>query len=363
MPGIVTHNRIFKESILFLKKKEKRNFLLNSINALFENPSHMTAGLFGTIGPNIFDYIPFQSGNRIYGSDISFFIHNGGLDKLLQHMIDTLYNYGDKNNEWASTQRAYIYGFISHIVADSIFHPFIFYYSGFPAHYTKKEIHFFREQNLIFQYNLDNYFQFHDDKLGDFTFSIDEMLPVSNRGIIYGIDRSIKSLIMDSMKETYPEIHKKLLIYDLTKYFRATRMGASYIDWIPRFIKITYSLKRNANRRMGNIFRYLLRNGIIYSDFIVRYPINKRYNKQILNLQRQRWDHPAGKPGLHYESIQNLMLQSCEKTVELWEKIESSLYGEENLSIFDDLAINAYTGDAELSYHDMKIKEPVRLTL
>ena len=35
----------------------------------------------------------------------------------------------------------------------------------------------------------------------------------------------------------------------------------------------------------------------------------------------------------HYESVHNLIGISCEKTIELWEKIESSLYTKEDHSV------------------------------
>ena len=89
MPGIVTHNRILKESILNLSKREKKSYLLKSIETLFNTPRHLTAGLFGSLGPNIFDYIPARNKHNYYGNDISFFIHNGGADKLLHAMIKT----------------------------------------------------------------------------------------------------------------------------------------------------------------------------------------------------------------------------------------------------------------------------------
>src|SRR5208337_2563253 len=108
-----------------LSKKEKKSHLFKSIEALFTTPVHMSAGLFGAIGPNIFDYIPKRSGQDLYGSEISFFIHNGGSERLIQSMIKKIYSYRDKNNEWTAVQRAYLYGFISHIIADAIFHPFV----------------------------------------------------------------------------------------------------------------------------------------------------------------------------------------------------------------------------------------------
>lgn len=363
MPGLVTHSRLLKESIILLSKKEKKTYLLRSIETLFSTPMHLTAGLFGSIGPNIFDYIPLRTKRNYYGNEISFFIHNGGSDKLVQSMIKKIYSYPDKNNEWSSIQRAYLYGFISHIVTDSMFHPFIFYYSGFPDNYIKKEIYNFREQNLLFQYHLDNFFQYHDEKAGDFNFNIDEMLPVKKMRFLYKIDNSIKTFIHESLHNSYPMLFEKIILLNGKKSKTDIDIPLSYLDIVPYLIKFSYWLKRNNNRRLINIMRNIRLNKIFFSDFIIPYPLNKKYNKNILNTHRERWDNPVGKPGLHYESIQNLLVNSCEKTIELWEKIESCIFMSENSSVFDDLSINAYTGDNKLTYHDMKIKRPIRLNI
>jgi hypothetical protein len=362
MPGIVTHNRMLKESLQSLSKREKKSYLLNSIETLFHTPQHMAAGLFGSIGPNIFDYIPVASKRNYYGSDISFYIHNGGADKLLQVMIKTIYGYHDKNTEWAALQRAYLYGFISHIVSDSIFHPFVFYYSGFPDTYTRKEIIFFREQNLLFQYHLDNYFQYHAEKASSFTFNVNDMLPLNTDRKVGRLDRPIISLLLNSLNQVYPEIYRKLNILNLDSSNPDDPYPFNYVDLVPFFFKLSNRLKRNNNKRMANFFNFLRRNNLVYSDFIIRYPMHKKFNKNILNLHRERWENPSGKPGLHYESVQNLMTASCDKTIELWEKIESSLYTKENVSVLECLNFNAYTGDTKLTYHDMKIKRPIRLS-
>jgi hypothetical protein len=362
MPGIVTHSRVLKESILLLSKKDKKSYLLRSIQSLFNTTHNFNAGLFGAIGPNIFDYIPKRNIENYYGNETSFFFHNGGAGKLLKSMIEKLYAYQDKNNEWAAAQRAYVYGFISHIITDSVFHPFIFYYSGFPNTYTQKEIYFYREQNLLFQYNLDNFIQYHAEKANEFSFNLDEMLPVKKRRLISRLDPAVTTCILDSVKQAYPEIYQKLLLQHPKKSESESPAPLSYVDIMPYLIRTAYKIKRSNNRRLANFFIDLLRKNILYSDFIVSYPLNRRFNKNTLNLHRERWEHPAGKPGLHYESIYNLLMTSCEKTVAVWEKIESSLYGKINTSVLDDLHVNAYTGDPKLTYHDMKIKRPIRLS-
>lgn len=360
MPGIVTHSRVLKESITLLSKREKKSYLLRSLQALFATQENVTAGLFGSIGPNIFDYIPKPDKHRRYGSPLSFFLHDGGINKLLTTMIKTILDYPDKNTEWAALQRSYLYGMISHIVTDSIFHPFVLYYSGFPSGTSAKEINYFREQNLLFQYNIDNFFQYHDEHSKEYPFRLDEMLPVRNRLTMPLLKSSIKTYVLDSVKNSYPDIYQSILIVHRDR--PGSGAPLCYIDLVPFLIKTAYRLKKSDNTRIADFFRFLRRNNLLYSDFIVRYPMNKRYNKNILNLHRERWEHPAGKPGLHYESIHNLLSLSCEKSIELWEKIESSIYTKGTVNVNDFITFNAFTGDVKLKYENLKIKNPVRLS-
>lgn len=362
MPGIVTHSRVLRESISCLSKREKKSYLHRSIETLFHTPDNITAALFGAIGPNIFDYIPNFKKNSPYGNGISFFLHDGGINKLLHAMIMRINSYTDKNNEWAATQRSFLYGFISHIITDSVFNPYIYYYSGFPKGSTSIEYNFFREQNLLFKYNIDNYFQYHEEKNKDFPFQLVQMLPVRKKLSLQILNNSIKTFLLDSIKSTYPDIYQKIVFFE-KKHDDLKNTGViSSLDILPYCIRTVYRLKRSNNPRLADFFRYLRRNNIIYSDFLIRYPMNRRYNKNILNLHRERWENPAGKIGLHYESIPNLLNLACDKTIESWEKIESSLYSKEKQNLDDYFCYNAFTGDSKLRYKDLKIKNPIRLT-
>ncbi|HNW28475.1 MAG TPA: zinc dependent phospholipase C family protein [Spirochaetota bacterium] len=362
MPGIVTHSRVLKEVISSLSKREKRSYLHRSIEALFHTPENYTAGFFGALGPNIFDFMPKRSNAGIENNDISFFLHNGGFQKLLHAMISKIETYPDKNTEWAALQRAYLYGFISHIITDAVFHPYIFYYSGFPNSNTKKEINFYREQNLLFEYNIDNFLQYHDERSKEFPFKLDDMFPMRKKFNIKMMDTSVKEFLLDSLKKAYPSIYQSMLLYKSKKTGPENRLPFSYLDFLPYCISFAYRLKRSNNIRLADFFRFLRRKNILYSDLIIRYPMNKRFNKNILNLHRERWDHPAGKIGLHYESVPSLLTASCEKTIESWEKIESTLYSGVKLNLNEYLCINAFTGDPKLGYKDLKIKHPIRLT-
>ena len=264
MPGIITHNKIFKDSIKLLSTRKKKSYLLKSISSLFNSEEFITAGLFGSIGPNIFDYIPKRNKNNYYGNEISFFLHNGGVDSLIKEFIEKIYSLPDKNNEWSAIQRAYLYGFISHMVSDSIIHPFVFYFSGFPETYDKKRIYYYRKQNLLFQYNIDNYYQYHDENSKQLDFSLQKMLPVKKKNKFDRINPSIKSFILSSFHKAHPDIFKKIIFYTGKNEDNYYTNSLSYLDLIPYFMKMSYKVKRVDNKKIKKYINNFNRKNIFF---------------------------------------------------------------------------------------------------
>lgn len=83
----------------------------------------------------------------------------------------------------------------------------------------------------------------------------------------------------------------------------------------------------------------------------------------MLNHHRARWVHPAGIPGIRYDSIEDI-LRTCTMHIgDIWEEIEGMIYGtrENYESVLKQIRINAFTGDDQASYSSLKIKEPIRL--
>jgi len=356
MPGIITHNKVFAESIKLLSKRKHPTYLLRSIASLFNSVPHYRSGLFGAIGPDIFDYIP--PGKSDAGNRLSFMIHDGGAFDLIKGMRDTIFSYRDKNNEWASTQRAYLYGFISHIIADSFFHPFVFYWSGFPDSNIKEEKNFFREQNLLFQYNLDNYYFFYEKNSDQFNFSLNEMLPLKGKGLKKKIDPAIKSLILQQIFELYPSESKKIIHRGKSE---SPFVKFGYFDMIPFSIKAVYRLKRTENRKIITVMEKIKGKNLFFSDLLIRYPEKRKYNDHVLNFHKESWHYPAEKPGFYYDSVDDIMQKTCEKIVDMWEIIESSLYSNKKTDMIEDLNINSYTGEKGKGYYDMKLKSPVKM--
>ncbi|MFC1670688.1 zinc dependent phospholipase C family protein [Spirochaetota bacterium] len=360
MPGLITHFKVLKESAKYLSNRKKKTYLLRSIESLFSTEEHWKAAQFGSIGPNIFDYNLKKNKKSNYGNEISFFLHDGGSTDIISWMLNKVSKYEDLNNEWASIQRAYLYGYISHIICDSFLNPYIFYWSGFPDTYKRDEINHYRKQNLLFKYNMDNYF-FYSDETNDLSFDINKFIPLTASKWGPVINPSVKSLILESINDVYPEIYKKIIWRKSKNEDKKFQDSFGIIDLVPQLIKFSYWVKRKKSKNFVNFINKMKNINFLFSDFIIQYPPQKKINRHVLNFHKERWQYPASRTGFQYESIDNIMEHICEKNVEIWEKIESLLYENKKINVVNDIDINAYTGVKGVQYHDMKLKNPVRL--
>ncbi|MFH0976089.1 MAG: zinc dependent phospholipase C family protein [Spirochaetota bacterium] len=364
MPGIITHSRVFYESINFLKKEKHSNIYSKSIEILFKSKNFKKAGLFGALGPNIFAYLPFKKNNYISGSEISYELHSNQNEKLLKSMLFTLISYKDQNNEWASNQRAYLYGLISHLISDSFFNPYIYYWSGFTTSGNKAEQKYFREQHLLLENNLDVFFSQPFD--GDYNknpydFNLDDMLPEWEKYGLQQVEHPIKTFLLNSIKEAHPETYNKLIII---KQKDNEILPAIFImNLIPIFIKFSFKIKNSRNPQLIKIINYIKKKKLFYSDYLIKYPPSGKLNTHVLNLHKERWFHPTGSSGLHYESVKDLLFISCERIADIWKKIEEILFSKsgDTSKIENELKINAITGVFEKDFNSMNLQNPIHL--
>jgi hypothetical protein len=322
-------------------------------------PTHLKAAMFGAIGPDIFDSLPgFRDRNNIPG--LSFKLHNNELQLFLRTMLTNVFNSSDRINEWQSQQRAYLYGYVSHIISDSLINPFVFYFSGYKGRADDaKAARFYRERFLLFQYTVDAYYRYHHDDSANFNFRMDDMLPCNGR-VIPRLAGSVSALILGAFQESYPDIYSKLKFQKMNN-LRNDR-PLSIFDFSPFFINALYKLKMSGNRRLIRAVSEARRKNFLTSDIFVMYPRRGYINRNILNLHRGKWQNPAGVPGFRYDSINNLVALACEKTVDLWTRLESCHFsGALPEKIMEDCLLNAYTGSREKSFSDMAIRHPARI--
>ncbi len=364
MPGIITHSRLFRESLSSLSRAKDASPFSKSIEALYSVPERLRAGFFGSIGPDIFDYLPVAR-RDFFGTSLSMQLHSPRLSESLGALLSRTLLVGDFNNEWSSTRRAYVYGYVAHLIADAVFHPFVYYWAGFPDNGSRSEIYRYREQLLLFQYNMDLFFQYHYNSRV-FEFSTEEFLPLRRgRGGMRILDYRIKSLLLETLAEACPAELSGLLWTARNPLHTDGTWKSGPIDLIPSILRHSYRIKRSDSRALRKLMDRLRIRRRFFPDYVTRYPEPRRMNRHALNLHRERWFHPLGSPGLHYESVEDLFKTARDRTVAVWERMESMLYrGVTDVSsLVAELSVDSYTGEAGSRPLQMKIKKPLHLHL
>lgn len=363
MPGIIAHSKIFFDSLNQIKKNSDHSPFCRSLEVLFSSEKFLRAGLFGSLGPDIFDYTLIKKNRGFFGSDMTSLLHSALLEKSISFMIKRIVNCADFNNEWAAVQRAYLYGYVSHIITDAVFHPFVFYWAGFPDRVQKEEVYYYREQYLLFEYNMDLFFAYlHENRT--YNFDINHILPMNkNKSRIRVLEPAIVHLLLETIDNIIPQALPKFFWKRNAKSSSDNYSGFGIIDIMPHLIKFNYSLKRNSSENLNRFLNIVKQWRIFFPDLTVRYPEPKKINRHVLNLHRERWVYPAGKTGIHYESVEDLYKIAREKIAQLLEKMESLLYSENKDTdrIIREVLIDAYTGETGKGPGDLKIKNPVRI--
>ncbi len=362
MPGIVTHHRIMHEMIEFLPKKKYRNFLTRMLIVRFSDPRFRNAALFGTTGPDIFDYIPCNRENVFKGSRISFLLHGRGGRDVVTVMARSLKDNNNRETSLYNLQRAYLYGYLAHVVSDAFFHPYVYYWAGFPSNGNNSEKRFYREQYLLHQYNIDQYFEYYYET-DNYLFRLEDLLPPVSGAEKEEMMRSAKALLLGAIKEIYPVQYKKLIWKMGSEDKNPVADSRGVMDIVPGAMRTVYRLKQSRRPWIVKLLKNIRRNLPWYSDFIVQYPDPRRVNKHLLNLHRERWFYPAGDGGLHHESVEDLLKKCRDGVIEYLERLEHYLMPdvkESFASIVGEIP-DGYTGNPESSFEDMKQMNPHRI--
>ncbi|MBP7602542.1 MAG: hypothetical protein KBA15_01330 [Spirochaetes bacterium] len=362
MPGIITHSRLFHESLSSLHRTKDPSPYSRSIQALFAPPERRRAGFFGALGPDVFDYLPL-SRRDFFGTELTMRLHSPLLAESLSSLLGRTLVVQDFNNEWAATGRAYSYGYVAHLIGDAVFHPFVYYWAGFPDNGSRSEIYRYREQVLLFQYNMDLFFQYHYNNQA-FEYSLEDSLPVRRiRGGLRVLDTRIKNLIIEMIADSCPAELSRLIRNSRSPRNENGEWRSGLIDLLPYLIAGAYGIKRTGSATVRKLMDRMRIRRRFFPDYVTRYPDPRRMNRHALNLHRERWFHPLGSPGLHYESVEDLFKIARDRTVAAWERMESILYtGQADIpAIIAEFIPDPYTGESGSGPAGLKIKKPLRM--
>lgn len=361
MPGIYTHNFIFRRVVENVFKNRSRSHMMRSLEILFSDKEHMRAGLFGSIGPDIFDFMSVYSRGEIYGNDIAFNLHDSECVSFLESMAGAVIAQKDSRNEWSSIQRAYLLGYLSHLAADAAIHPFTFYFSGFPSSLSNMERTHYRIANLKFHYNIDNYYLYKSELSAAYNMTIDEMLPVLKNGSKGSIWPQVKVLLLGSLKSSNPKLFARFFPPLVDSVIDGDIGRVKQLDRIPANIRFCYRMRRTTGERMMKVLDRMCEKPLTYSDFFVRYPAYRAVDFDALNIHQARWQYPANQRGFRYESVPLLVKVLVEQVTDIWEKFEESVLKREQPEKGAIFPLNAYTGEKDALYGDMKIKDIIKL--
>jgi hypothetical protein len=361
MPGIYTHNFIFRRVVENVFKNRNRSHIMRSLEIFFSDKEHVRAGLFGAIGPDIFDFMNVYNRGGIYGNDIAFKLHDSECVSFLDSMAGRVMAQKDSRNEWSSIQRAYLLGYLSHLAADAAIHPFTFYFSGFPSSTSNRERIHYRIANLKFHYNIDNYYLYKSELSAAYNMTIDEMLPVWNTRSKGSVWPQVKVLLLGSLKSSSPGLFARFFPALVDSAIDGDIARVKQLDRIPANIRLCYRMRRTSGERMMKVLDRMCEQPLTYSDFFVRYPAHRAVDFDALNIHQARWQYPATQRGFRYESVPLLIKALVEQITDIWERFEESVFRGEQPAKGTIFALNAYTGEKDALYRDMKIKDVIKL--
>ncbi|MCX8123849.1 MAG: hypothetical protein N3F66_06755 [Spirochaetes bacterium] len=349
MPGLITHQRIFIESVKSLKKQKYPNYATHILDIQFSNHLFTSSSLAGLLVPNLFDYIPGKR-DLFFGNLIKHLLHSDDGLFIIHNMFNTiLHHVSYEPNEWLYYQKGFFYGYISHWVVDALFHPFVFYWSGFPT-FKDHRTALYRNQHLLFEYTVDQYMAYYFNS-DPFDYNLAAMIPIKG-SLQYS---AIKDLIAGAIAHVNPSLKINHPLFPYMPY--------DIFDIALKCVPLVYLIKKTRNPQLIRILRFFEKK--VYSDFLVRYPDGRRINRHILNLHRERWFIPTGEPGLHYESVDDLFKIARDKTVQIWKQLEEMFTQRTEITAQQLRSVleyaNAYTGKEGFSLDKMTLQNPIRL--
>ncbi len=360
MPGIYTHNIIFRKTLKLAGNNVKKGMLYKSIESFFGSEQYLRAGLFGSLGPDIFDYLNPIWGRRSFGSEVSFYLHDEAHASVPQRMVEILYEGNDPRGVWSSLQKAYLMGYVSHLIGSALINPYVFFKSGIPGKGRGLTGAINREKFLLFHYNIDNYFIYKDEETSKWKLKVEDMFCLT-RGKKPVLPDAIKAIILKSLKLDNEELFNSKFKKFSEREIDGTLGGVATLERVHERIKFVDNLKRSGDTISFKTLSKLEALGLMRTDFSIPYPPKKRADIDALNIHMGPWQFPCVDRKIRYESVPRLVSFAAEKTLEAWLEIESMVYGNENVNIESFLQLNPYTGLEGHRFSEMDHAEPVKL--
>lgn len=256
MPNIITHTIFAEEVRKNINNSKYYTFIENNINEY----------RIGCNGPDfMFFYTDLKAikNKTVSYNKIGSRLHMECINKQYESMIDTYLSLSDETLKPAMA--SYIIGHFLHWQLDSVFHPYVFYMTGFGSIINKNDHH--RMESSMDAIFLKKYC---DKTIRDFkTYEICNCKENTDEVIAIVYQNIVKNCFAEEVSK---EVFKK-----------------SLVDW-KKAQKLMYSPK-NGKRKLARIFDKIQKNPYLLEGFFV--PIEEDQQLDIMNNSHSTWFHPV----------------------------------------------------------------------
>ena len=242
--------------------------------------------------------------------DFAHYFHNNKVKDFFINLINYIkYNKLENNPEVIS----YLYGFLSHYVLDSTFHPYVIYKTGI-FNKEKKETYKYLGKHHLMEPYLDKEFIKLREHINPTKYKIHNLLDTTP------FPKKLNDLIDITFKETYNVNNMSKFYY---KSIKDMKFLYKHLRYDPKGIKeILYKI-------ISPFTKYKLPTDIRY----ISYHYNEKNLNHFLNLEKNKWTYPTNKSIKSNDSVRELYLKALSKCMYLIKEINKYLYLDKKINL------------------------------
>ena len=299
MPNIYTHSRFILDiyekldidtKFFLVDQKQKLTTFAQSVDPLF-----------------LYDIKKLKKTSRL--REFAHYFHKNKSNIFFTNLINYIkYNNLEHNPEIIS----FLYGFLSHYILDSTFHPYVIYKTG---KYNKlnQDTYKYRGKHHLMETYIDKYYITIREKINPTKYKIYELLDNKN------FSHELTQMIDIVFKETF-NVNSMSKFYN--KSIKDMRFLYKHLRYDPKGIK-------------EKIYKIMYRLTPIDIPTDIRY-ISYHYTEndlsKYLNLEHKQWNYPTHKSKKYKYSINDLYLNALFKCITIIKEINEYLYHDKKIN-------------------------------
>ncbi len=319
MPSLITHDIFAKEVYTNLPDKIKNSF--NNELLIYQTFAQSHDYLFYFKSPNIKLTKVVNKLGKI-----------GHRRKTQEYLLNIIRIIKEYHLQLYQPDIAYLFGSITHYVLDSTCHPFIFYKTGVYDPVKKlKEHKKYKGLHALMERSIDAYYyKKYYKKDYKFCNVSKEIIGKPKLSI------DLITLINMSYKKTY----------------NVDKTGIYYYKGIKNAKRI-YSLFINDKHKIKyNLYNFIDKITKNHYGYLHAFSTNINIDKDYLNTNHKKWNHPCIKEEIHTESFEDLYAIALKKCITIFKAVYKVLYEDKDIESLKEVIPNvSYSTNLDLDHN------------